>query len=312
MKLATFEFDQPTGTASRVGVVDGDANEYLDVTAGYATILAGEGHQMPHTVAEAIAPPEMRAFLEAGDDAMEAAAAVLELDDRIGVDGVQIRYGPDEVSLKSPLPRPRKIRDFSVFEDHGREKSEDWYEYPAYYNGNPDCVVDPGSVVEAPPYTDLLDYELEVAAVIGREGRNVERDEADAYIAGYTIFNDFSARDIQVRQGLSPGKGKDFANGFGPYLVTADEFPVDSATMVARVDGEEWSRGSLADMYHSWGDLVEYASWGETIYPGDVLGSGTIGGGCGADLGQYFDPGAEIELEVEGIGTLRHGTVDTR
>lgn len=312
MKLATFEVDQPTGTATRVGVVDEDASQYLDVTAGYATILAAEGHPTPRSMAEATAPSDMRSFLEAGETAMDAADAVLGLDERTGVDGARIRYDVDEVSLKSPLPRPRKIRDFSVFEDHGREKSDDWYEYPAYYNGNPDCVVDPGAIVEAPPYTDLLDYELEVAAVIGRKGQNVDADRAEAYIAGYTIFNDFSARDIQARQGLSPGKGKDFANGFGPYLVTPDEFSADSATLVARVDGEEWSRGSLADMYHTWGDLVEYASWGETIYPGDVLGSGTVGGGCGVDLDRYFDPGAEIELEVEGIGTLSHRTAEAR
>lgn len=307
MKLVTFEVPEPTGAVERVGVVNSDG-AFVDVTTGYATKLEAEGHPTPDSRAQSIAPPDMVTFLEQGTEAMEAAKAVKDMTAERGYGDRQLIFNPDSVTLKSPLPRPRKIRDFSVFEDHGGEKSDDWYEIPAYYNGNPDAVVDPDTTIEWPPYTDLMDYELEVGAVIGKKGRNIDSANAMEYIAGFTIFNDFSARDIQRRQGLSPGKGKDFANGFGPYLVTTDEFTPNEGDMIARINGEEWSRGNLRDMYHSWEDLVEYASWGETIYPGDILGSGTVGGGCGSDLGQYIDSGDEIELEVEGLGVLTHRT----
>jgi len=196
-----------------------------------------------------------------------------------------------------------------VFEEHGREKPDEWYGLPAYYKGNPDSVVAPDTTVEWPDYTDMLDYELELAAVVGRECRDVAADEAETYLAGYTVFDDFSARDIQRREmemGLGPGKGKDFANGLGPYLVTPDEFDPADARMVARVNGEVWSEGNAGEMHHSIGDMLAHASMGETVHPGDVLGTGTVGGGCGADLDRWVDPGDTVELEIEGIGTLRH------
>ncbi len=312
MKLATFEVEDETGPVWRLGVVDGD--ELLDVTAGHARLLANEGDPRPVEVAEALTPPDMLEFLRAGEDAMNAARRVLNTDlgDERAPNDARIRYPLDAVRLRSPLPRPNTIRDFSVFEEHGSENPEAWYEIPAYYKGNPDSVVPPNADVEWPAYEDHLDYELEVAAVIGREGRDVDADDAGAYIAGYTIFDDFSARDYQMREmkmGLGPGKGKDFANGFGPYLVTSDVFDPTDAAMRAYVDGELWSEGNLGEMYHSFGDLVEHASMGETIHPGDVLGSGTVGGGCGYDLDRWIEPGATIELEVEGIGTLRHRVV---
>lgn len=310
MKLATFRVGGPVPTA-RVGVL-ADGATLLDLTAGHGAVLAGEGRANPAGSAAALVPPEMLGLLENGPEALEAAREVLsrrsELPE-VGPAGARIRHDLDDVSLASPLPRPNTLRDFSVFEDHGREKDDVWYELPVYYKGNPESVVPPGATVEWPPYAETLDYELEVAAVIGREARNVEAADADAYVAGYTIFDDFSARDVQrreMRAGLGPAKGKDFANGLGPYLVTADEFDPADARMVARVDGEVWSEGNLGEMYHSFGDLVEHASWGETLHPGDVLASGTVGGGCGADLGRYPDRGATVELEVEGIGTLRH------
>lgn len=312
MKLATFEVDDATGPVWRLGVVDGD--DLLDVTAGHACLLAREGEPRPMAVAEALTPPDMLEFLRAGEDAMNAARRVLNADigDERAPNGARVRYPEESVSLRSPLPRPNTIRDFSVFEGHGSDNPEEWYEIPAYYKGNPDSVVPPGADVEWPAYEERLDFELEVAAVVGREGRDVAAEDAGSYIAGYTIFDDFSARDIQAREmemGLGPGKGKDFANGFGPYLVTSDVFDPTDATMRVSVDGERWAEGNLGEMYHSFGDLVEHASMGETIHPGDVLGSGTVAGGCGYDLDRWIEPGATIELEVEGIGTLRHRVV---
>lgn len=311
MKLATFAVDAPTGPTERIGVKRGD--ELVDLTAGYAVLLADEGRAQPVEAARSLVPPDMLEFLRNGREAMDAARAVADdaadVGDREAPDGATVAYDREDVTLRAPLPRPNTLRDFSVFEDHGGEKPEEWYELPVYYKGNPDSVVPPGARVEWPDYTDALDYELELGIVVGRECRDVDPAEAEEYVAGYTIFDDFSARDIQRREmagGLGPGKGKDFANGLGPYLVTTDAFDPTDARMVARVDGEVWSEGNAGEAYHSVGDILAHASMGQTVHPGDVLGTGTVGGGCGADLDRWLDRGATVELEIEGIGTLRH------
>ncbi|ELY93607.1 fumarylacetoacetate hydrolase [Natrialba taiwanensis DSM 12281] len=135
---------------------------------------------------------------------------------------------------------------------------------------------------------------------------------AAEYIAGYTIFNDFSARDIQGEEmngRLGPAKGKDFANGLGPYLVPAADIDVLEAPMTARVDGEVWSDGTVDEMYHTFADIVEHVSQSETLFPGDVIGSGTVGEGCGLELGRWLEDGDTVALEIEGIGVLEHTVV---
>lgn len=308
MRLAVFAVDTPTGPTTRIGVLDDDS--LLDVTLGYATVLDQRGHTNPERLATAVAPPSMLEFLRNGGDALDAAAAVAGLADSV-IDSADhtIRFALDEVTFQSPLPRPNTIRDFSTFEGHGSEKVEAWYELPVYYKGNPDSVVAPGTTVHWPSYTDQLDFELEVAAIIGTAGRNIPAADAASHIAGYTIFNDFSARDIQRREmqaRLGPAKGKDFANGLGPYLATPESFDPLAASVTARVNGEVWFDGDLRGMHHSFADMIEHASLDETLHPGDVLGSGTVPGGCGADLDRWIDPGDTIELTVDGIGTLTH------
>ncbi|MEF8886612.1 MAG: fumarylacetoacetate hydrolase family protein [Haloarculaceae archaeon] len=312
MRLATFTVETAVGPIDRVGVTYGDS--LVDLTAGYAAILADEGRTRPVEAARALVPPDMLELLRNGPEAIEAAreVRVAAADGDLpaeGPRGGQVTYDEDAVSLRAPLPRPNTIRDFSVFEAHGTEKPEEWYDLPAYYKGNPDSTVPPNTEVEWPDYTDRLDFELELGVVIGRECRDIDPSEAEEYIAGYTVFNDFSARDIQgeeMTMGLGPGKGKDFANGFGPYLVTADAFDPGDARMTARVNGEVWSEGNSGEAHHSVGDMLEHAAMGETVHPGDVLGTGTVGGGCGYDLDRWVDHGDTIELEIEGIGTLRH------
>lgn len=315
MKLATFEVDDETGTERRIGAYQDGT--FVDLTASYSSLLAEVGDPSPSETARSIVPPDMSAFVERGEDGLEAAENALthirETEPVRGPDGAKIRYDRGEVRLLSPLPRPNTIRDFITFEEHighfREEIPQEWYDFPVYYKGNPESVVHPGTEVAWPSYTERFDYELEVAAVVGKRGRNILADDADEYIYGYTIFNDFSARDIQNKErvvGLGPAKAKDFANGFGPFLVTADEVDVTDARMTATVDGEQWSEGNLGDMYHTFTDLIEYASMDETIYPGDVLGSGTVGTGCGPEVGEWLQPGDRIELTVDGIGTLTH------
>jgi fumarylacetoacetate (FAA) hydrolase len=204
------------------------------------------------------------------------------------------------------------VRDFYAFEQHvktarasrGLEVPAEWYEIPVFYFSNPAAIYGPDDEVPKPPDTNELDYELEVAAVIG----------ADAEIGGFTVMNDWSARDLQrkeMRVGLGPAKGKDFATSIGPIVVTPDEFDGSSGEMVARINGEERSRGNLADMHHSWAAIVAAAARNTRLRPGDILGSGTVGTGCILELGdgRWLQSGDVVELEVEGIGVLRNRVV---
>lgn len=219
------------------------------------------------------------------------------------------RYPLAGVTLLAPIPRPPSIRDFFAFEQHvataranrGSQVPKEWYEFPVFYFTNPAAVYGPDDEIPYPEGTAELDYELEIAAVIGH----------DQEIAGFTVMNDWSARDIQrkeMRVGLGPAKAKDFATSLGPVLVTPDEFDGTRATMTARVNGEERSRGNLADIHYSWREILDQAARNTRLYPGDVIGSGTVGTGCilEHDDGRWLARGDVVELEIEGIGVLRN------
>lgn len=267
-------------------------------------------------------PPDMVSFLGWGTFGIDAANHALDAAARTEeAFGARTSYALGEVQLLSPVPRPRVMRDFLTFEAHLRGAgkalgwSEDlykiWFEIPAYYKADPDTVVGPEATVVCPPYCENFDFELELAFVIGRRGKNISRADAGRYIAGYTIWNDFSARDQQKKEGklgMGPSKGKDFdtGNAIGPYLVTPDEIDPENLKMVARVNGEVWTNSTSAGRYHSFADLIAHVSQSETIYPGEVWGSGTVGGGSGLELGRWLQPGDVIELEIEGIGILRN------
>ena len=222
------------------------------------------------------------------------------------------QYALADVDFRAPVLHPPSIRDFYVFEQHvktarasrGLDVPEEWYDIPVFYFSNPAAIYGPGDEIPNPPDTNELDYELEVAAIVG----------ADGQIGGFTIMNDWSARDLQraeMRVGLGPSKGKDFATSLGPIVVTPDEFDGSRGTMVARVNGEERSRGELGDMHHSWDAILAHAARNTRLLPGDVLGSGTVGTGCILELGdgRWLQPGDVVELEVEGIGVLRNSVV---
>jgi fumarylacetoacetate (FAA) hydrolase len=186
----------------------------------------------------------------------------------------------------------------------GSEVPQEWYELPVFYFSNPAAIYGPDDDVPYPEGTAALDYELEVAAVIGAEGK----------IGGFTVLNDWSARDLQrleMKVGLGPAKGKDFATSLGPIVLTPDEFDGSEAEMVARVNGEERSRGNLRDLHWPWERLVEQAARNTRLCPGDVIGSGTVGTGCILELGDghWLQRGDVVELEVERIGVLRNTVV---
>ena len=215
--------------------------------------------------------------------------------------------------MRRPYPdrQPPSIRDFMAFEEHvrnaraasGLEVPPAWYELPVFYFSNPAAVYRHGDEVPKPADSQALDYELELAAVIG-EGGGIE---------GFTIMNDWSARDLQLREmpvGLGPAKGKDFATTLGPELVSPDELPPDlDMRAVARVNGEVRTDSRTGGMQWSWNELVAAAERNTPgLQPGDVIGSGTVGRGCILEHGdgRWLEPGDEVELEVEGIGLLRN------
>ena len=242
----------------------------------------------------------------------------------------------EQARLRAPLPEPRQMRDFLSFEKHLRQARANrhllgisgmpsdpakvelpaiWYKQPIYYKCNRFSVVGTESDVVWPRYSSVMDYELEFGCVIGKDGKNVRRDDASAHIFGWCIFNDFSARDAQIAEmagQLGPCKGKDFDTGnvLGPWLVTADEVPDPyNLTMVARVNGVEWSRGSSKDMGFRFEDFIAHVSTDERIRAGEFFGSGTVGSGCGLELGKFLNDGDTVELEVTGLGVLRNRVI---
>ena len=201
-----------------------------------------------------------------------------------------------------------KWREWAARGRRGADVPEAWYRMPVYYKGNYRSLLGHDQLLTWPRYSQRMDYELELACVIGKEGIDINEDGAEAYIGGYTVMNDWSARDIQMEEmsvGLGPAKGKDFATSLGPWVVTPDEFNPADARMTARINGELWSDGNIESIHWSFPQMIAHASMDETLYPGDVLGSGTVGGGCGLELNRWLEPGDVVELEVEGIGTLR-------
>lgn len=227
----------------------------------------------------------------------------------------------------SPVPNPRAFRDFYAFEQHvktcrqkrGQEMLPEWYEIAIFYFSNPSSLVGHNTPVKKPKATKEMDLELEVACVMGKEVRDVSGQAADDAIFGYMVLNDLSARDLQRQEMkcmLGPAKGKDFATAAGPWLVTKDELEdvrvgpgKYNLTMTARKNGKEISRGNFKDLTHDFTKMIARASEDVTLYPGDIIGSGTVGTGCILELGPettggWLEPGDTIELEIERLGVL--------
>jgi fumarylacetoacetate (FAA) hydrolase len=241
-------------------------------------------------------------------------------DDDAIVDGAALDFGP-------PILRPPTIRDFYAFEGHvrtmwerrGGEVPETWYRLPVFYFSNVSEIRGPGEPIWRPAASSELDFELEVAALVDTPAIDLAPERAEEAIGGFTIFNDWSARDLQREETvvrLGPAKGKDFASSFGPYLVTPDELEETRAgtgyalTMTATVNGTETSRGRWSDVQFTFGQMLARASADARLSPGDLIGSGTVGGGSLLEsrettLGRYLEPGDVVELSIERLGTLR-------
>jgi fumarylacetoacetate (FAA) hydrolase len=224
-----------------------------------------------------------------------------------------------DVHLLAPVPTPPSVRDFFSYEEHVRKGFElrgteipgAWFEQPIFYFSNPASIRGPGDDVPRPTDCKLLDFELEIAAVIGQEHE----------IAGFSLLNDWSARDLQMKEmsvGLGPAKGKDFATSLGPMLVTPDELPYEDGrlhlTATVHVNGEQIASSDASKQHHTWPAIVEHAARDTTLRPGDVLGSGTLGKGCLLELGpledeRWLEPGDLVALDAPGLGTLANTVV---
>lgn len=316
MKLATFEIGGQvrTGAVVRQGAL-------LDLAA------AATERQAPLFAT-------MLAIIENEDEALAAAAELLATNHEEHV------LALDAVRLLAPLPVPNSIRDCANFELHNLQSLEAsmrmraasqpdpetayasykasgaytlppiWYERPFYFKGNRMSCSGHGATIRWPRFTSTMDYEVECAAIIGRRGMDIDVDAARSHIFGYTVYSDFTARDELVRDQqyrMGPSKGKDFdtGNAFGPWIVTRDEIPHPAALrMESRINGEVQGQGDLGDMQHSFEQIIAFISRDETLHPGDVIGSGTMGNGCAFETGRYLEPGDVIDIEIERIGTL--------
>ena len=237
----------------------------------------------------------------------------------------------EDAMIKAPISDPPTLRDFYAFEDHVKAARarrslpmpQEWYDFPAFYYSNPHAIYGPGVDVPYPSYTKTLDYELEIACIIGRGGIDIPEAEAESHIAGYTIMNDWSARDVQVGEmniGLGPAKAKDFATSLGPWLVTPDELQ-DRKTgpgkfnlkMTAKVNNKQLSMGNMDKMHWTFPQMISRASQSVQLQPGEVFGSGTVGTGSLLELGQdvhpWLRPGDMVELEIERLGALRNKVI---
>ncbi len=316
-----------TPNQARIGAMLGYSVVDLSAARSWAQGAAG--------IPTELLPPTLMELIHAGEECWSYARKIMDAlgdkdpRDLKGAGRVKVGYSIQDVILLPPIFRPLGMRDFYSFEKHvktswenrGKEVPKEWYQFPVFYFTNANAIYGPDQAIPLPSSTDELDFELEVACVIGAPGKDISPDAAEEYIFGYTIFNDWSARDIQrmeMRVGLGPAKGKDFASSLGPWIVTPDEL-ADHATdrpgvfdleMVARINNEERSRGNWKDLHYSFGEMLARASEDVLLLPGEVIGSGTVGTGSLLELtygeGPWLKPGDIVELEVEKLGVLRN------
>ena len=307
MKLATYA---SASGAPKIAAVDTKRAQLLDLDAAHAIVTGKPAAQFL----------DMLSLIDAGPQALKMAALM------IAEWPAKAALPLKGARLLAPLPEPRQFRDCMAFEQHllnafARAKERTgverkipgvFYKQPIYYKANRFSTNGHDGDVIWPTYSQHMDYELELAVVTGKGGRDIKPEAALGHIFGYTIFNDFSARDAQLAEmggQLGPAKGKDFdgANALGPWIVTSDELGDPHALqMEARVNGERWGGGNSSTMHHKWQAILAHISHSETLRTGEVIGSGTVGTGCGLELGRKLKHGDIVELEIEKIGILRN------
>jgi 2-keto-4-pentenoate hydratase/2-oxohepta-3-ene-1,7-dioic acid hydratase in catechol pathway len=328
VKLVTFEIKTPLRTLHRVGVLE--ETEVIDLINTYAFyLLEMKSSSRAIETARVVIGENMLSFIQGGNFSQEAANIALDFihsrsfEQLRGNEIGQIRFPLTEVRLTTPF-QPVSIRDTLNCEMHFKNSLKEvgltelpalFYERPFYYRTSHTSIAGPEDIVPWPSYGNKLDFELEFAAIIGKKGTNIPAEKAHEYIKGYTIFNDISIRDYQVKDmstSMGPSKSKNFTNGniIGPCIVTCDELDPTNIRLQARVNGETWSDSLSTEMHYSFAQLIEFISKEEMLYPGEIICSGTMAFGCGLEMNRFLKPNDVIELEVEGIGILRNQIVN--
>ncbi|MBY0516720.1 MAG: fumarylacetoacetate hydrolase family protein [Bacteriovoracaceae bacterium] len=328
MRICTYERSTSQGSTKRLGIF---ANEQLIVDPNFVMQAFFEKEGFRNTLERAThhVPPSLSAFLKIADNPIAQLQAVVGIYFQLTKEGIlKTQNGADlafdtrdskSFALSAPIDDIATYRDFFVHEKHvkiGFAKRNEpvppaWYEMPVYYKGATTGFIGTEAQIPWPSFSKQLDYELELAVVIGRDGKNIKAKDAYKHIFGFTILNDVSARDIQRKEmaaRLGPAKGKDWCSVIGPVIVTADEFGMKDPDllMTAAVNGVEWSRGRSGEAKWSWGEMIEHLTQDEWIRATDLLGSGTVGTGCGLELDKWIQPGDVVELEIERIGKIKN------
>ncbi len=325
MKVCTFNVNTKIGTYSRLGILI-DEKTIIDANTVWNIHYEKEGRFNSKQRANHTLPSSLSKLLQVSDNPIALLNDTLGkyFDfQKLGLDssnsGAKLKFTlkDEDIKLACPLDKITSYRDFYAHEKHvakGFEKRnepipQEWYEIPAYYKGSTNGFIGPEDEILWPSYTQILDYELELGMIIGKEGKNISEAQAPNHIFGFTILNDISARDIQKKEmkiRLGPAKGKDFCSIMGPVIVTIDEFNHEEPDllMTAKINGKEWSRGQSGESHFNFSQMIEHVSKDEWVLPGDFFGSGTVGNGCGLELDKWIKPGDQIELEVENIGKL--------
>lgn len=333
MKLATF-LEGPSQVPALV--VDDKAPSLVHLPGAFAWLEKREGRADGASVVAQKYGESVLAFVERAEVARPAAEAILAAHAK-GELPAALVHAESEKKLLAPIPRPPSMRDGYAFRQHvetarrnrGLEMIPEFDMFPVFYFTNHQAVVGPGEVRVRELARERLDFELEAAIVVGKAGRDLGPENADAHVFGLTIMNDFSARALQMEEmklSLGPAKGKDFATGLGPYLVTLDELSAKTTKgakgsvydleMRAFVNGKQVSTGNVKDMTFTFAEILTRVSYGVDIFPGDVIGSGTCGTGCFLELNgskitqnQWLQPGDVVDLEIDGLGKLSNTIV---
>ena len=318
MKLVQYNLKSHLGDIKRLGFIHNDL--IIDPQLVWLNHYKNSGFYNYEVRAQEKISSSLFENLQTKDDTFLLLKETEEVYLKFKKNGVNGNFEIGELAktkLDAPLDKIATYRDFYAHEKHVRtgfkKRNEEippaWFEIPAYYKGATTGFLGNQDEVLWPSYTDVLDYELELGMIIGKDGINIKEKDAHKHIFGFTILNDISARDIQRKEmsiRLGPAKGKDFCSIIGPVIVTFDEFQnkEPNLLMTAKINGEEWSRGHSQDSHYTWAQMIEHVAKDEWVIAGDLFGSGTVGTGCGLELDKWIKPGDILELEIEKIGKL--------
>lgn len=312
MKLGRIQVETADGPIARLVAVHPEEARIVDLATAERLRLEARGAttSAARQLATALFPGSMKQAIALGSTLLEA------IHTAVNARGADASF-PIEGQVWLAAVDPPVLRDGITFEQHllnyhaqiGHQMNPLHYEIPGYYKGSTSRLFGHDAEIPWPSYTRMMDYELEIGFVVGKTGHDLTPDEAVKHLFGVTIFNDFSARDIQRREmllGMGPTKSKDFAYGVGPWITTVDELQLNNLEMIVRINGEERSRGSSSGMMWTPSELLAYISMGDMLQPGDLIGSGTVGWGSGLEQERYLEPGDSIETEIVGVGVLRN------